>query len=69
MKFLDGYKTWIGLAGTFLYAAARTIYGREECAAQFTEYLTGSGLDVGGGMALLMLALGLVHKAEKRAQP
>lgn len=65
MRFLNGWKSVLGLVGVILWAAARTIT-QEPCTAIFGNMLTREGLDIGGGMALALLIVGLIHKAEKR---
>ncbi len=65
MQFLNGYKTWLGLAGVALYATVRTILEVPACTDAFNSHMRSHGIDLGGGIALATLIFGLVHKAEK----
>jgi hypothetical protein len=66
VRFLNGYKTLAGVIGTVAYAAVVTLAGVDACRERFVGLVGGRGVDVGGGMVIALLLVGLIHKAEKR---
>ena len=59
MKFLNGLKTWVGLAGTVISVAVPRLAPTISDAAPHI-------INVAQGAFGLLLALGLIHKAEKK---
>lgn len=61
MKFLNGFKTFIGLAGIIITTVTTKV--APEVVAQVGSEVVG----IAEGVFGLLLTLGIVHKAEKRA--
>lgn len=65
MKFMNGWKTIIGLISSTFLMAAHTLFTVDVCFADFTQRLIHNGLDYGIGGSVVLTLIGIIHKMEK----
>lgn len=65
MRFLNGYKTWIGSVGLVFYALFKTFAEDQDCHNAFLRNLNLNSVDLAGGISVALFTLGVIHRWEK----